>query len=72
MSGEEKYGGIVKEVHHTCDVRPTIHGGYVRDGDIDRRVVEGLIRRPEGWGPLGRRAGAGRERGTCQKTSHAT
>ena len=34
MSGEEKYGGIVKEVHHTCDVRLTIHGGYVREGDI--------------------------------------
>ena len=26
MGGEEKYGGIVKEVHHTCDVRPTMAG----------------------------------------------
>ena len=33
--------------------------------------MEGVIQRPEGGGPPGRSAGAGRERGTCKK-KHAT
>ena len=32
MGGEEKCGGVVKEMHHTCDVRPTMAGAPYRAG----------------------------------------
>ena len=57
MGGEEKCGGVVKEMHHTCDVRPTMAGAPYRAGMggmlgmVIYQVVGGLIRRPEGGGP---------------------